>query len=605
VPYHLAAAFLLGGSAGVAFDPDKPNDIRKLQDAREESVRDLEGFRQEERKYQRQLVGHHYPDDPASHPVPYNLIDLVVMTMQTVLSANNPRALVVAHPNHLKPTAKKVEIAVNHVLKELQFQRRLDAGVMQAFFSLGAFKVGNELNPRKAIIGFRRETGQPFVENVLFRNWFHDTACDRIEDGRFMGDDRDEYVDWLEERDDLYDPDVVRRMVAQDEDQPIWQSEEYGPKRWRQNGDVFMPRTKVSDVWIPRERVIVGLPGRVDIRVDKPLYVIDWKGPEHGCYVLLSFTDVPGKTMPRPPAALWADIHHSVNLLFNRSIEQAKRAKMVYPYSGPRGYRDMKLMLEAPDGMAVNLRDARSLVPPIQVPGADVNTLKLIDDLIQKFSYFAGNVNLMGGLGAESATLGQDQILREQGHLRMAMYQNRVSDVLVRIFKDVGAYLVNNPLIDLPLTKPVGATKTPVQFRFNPDIQKGDFFDLNFDVAPYSAANMTPAMKSQALLNVLTFLAPFMQAMQAQGLTLDFVQLMELLAQYNNVPEMMDLTIVSGERPTRPELSELSSPNITSRQNVRLDSPRRDGRTESPWATGGASQSGQRPMTLSPARGVA
>jgi hypothetical protein len=185
------------------------------------------------------------------------------------------------------------------------------------------------------------------------------------------------------------------------------------------------------------------------------------------------------------------------------------------------------------------------------------------------------------------------------------MYQNRVSEVLVRIFKDVGAYLVNNPLIDLPLTKPVGATKTPVQFRFNPDIQKGDFFDLNFDVAPYSAANMTPAMKSQALLNVLTFLAPFMQAMQAQGLTLDFVQLMELLAQYNNVPEMMDLTIVSGERPTRPELSELSSPNITSRQNVRLDSPRRDGRTESPWATGGASQSGQRPMTLSPARGVA
>jgi hypothetical protein len=590
----------------MAFDPDKPSDIRKLQIAREESMRELDLFRQKEAVYYRQYVGHHYPADPAGEVVAYNLIDLVVTTYQTVLAANNPRVLVSSNANALKARAKNVEIAINHILKEIEFQQVLGRAVTGAFFSMGILKVGNDLNPKRSLIGFRRETGQPFVQDVLFRNWVHDTRSRRRDDCRFFGDEREEYIDYMREAGDIFDPEVVEAMAEQDEAENAFGDGVYSPIRRPYGGDVFMPRGRVCDVWIPTERVVVGLPGRIDLQVDKPLYIIDWKGPEHGPYHPITFSDVPGQAMPRPPAALWLDIHNSVNLLFNKTIEQAKRAKMIYPYFGPRGYRDMMRIMEGADGQTVRLNDPNSVMQPIKIPGADAETTQMIDKLIASFSYFGGNVNIVGGLSAQSPTLGQDQMLRQGANDRMGMMQNRVTDVVRRVERDLGHYLSNNPLINLPLSKPIGATGLSLDFRFNNDVQQGDEFDLNYDVVPFSMANMTPALKSQALLNVLREMAPYMQPMQAQGITLNFMELWSMLAGFNNVPEITDLAIVSGEQPSQAPLSELASPHITSRQNVRLDSPRNpDGRTSlsqvpGQGGGGGGNQSpqGGRPLTV-------
>jgi hypothetical protein len=121
--------------------------------------------------------------------------------------------------------------------------------------------------------------------------------------------------------------------------------------------------------------------------------------------------------------------------------------------------------------------------------------------------------------------------------------QDRVITFAKEIINSLGFYLFNDPLINLPLTKPVpGFEELSVPVDFNALAMQGDFLDYNIEIEPYSMQHQSPQMKLQTLVQVFQqFIAPYVPMMAEQGIGINFEGLLRTIAKYANVSELNDV----------------------------------------------------------------
>ena len=108
------------------------------------------------------------------------------------------------------------------------------------------------------------------------------------------------------------------------------------------------------------------------------------------------------------------------------------------------------------------------------------------------------------------------------------------------------------------------------------DTREGDWLDYNFDVDPYSLQDDSPSTKLQKIGQALErFVFPVLPAIQAQGGSIDFRRLLELVARLGNVDELQEL-VIFGEpaqpEATRPERAS-GQPAFTHRTYERVNRP--------------------------------
>ena len=165
------------------------NDInyQGLRKAIEHSRRRLQPYREKRVSAVREFVGRNYSDTGSRDRVPVNMLELFISTYARQLIANRPQVNVTPRVRTLSPQASELELATNHVLKEMDIETTLRLAVIDALFSIGIVKVGVTESVHEPMRGFLHEAGQPFAECVGLDDWVHDMSARSMEECGYMG----------------------------------------------------------------------------------------------------------------------------------------------------------------------------------------------------------------------------------------------------------------------------------------------------------------------------------------------------------------------------------------------------------------------------------
>jgi len=551
-------------------DVNDIDDLAKLRNALEYSRRKLTPFMENRMDAIRQYVGKHYSDNGTSEKVPVNYIQQTISIYLRSLAARAPRAMISTPHANLKPYAVNIELAANYLFKQINLGRTLRRWVLDAMFCIGIIKVGVDVQGTVNINGTDHAVGQPFCDVIDLDDWVHDFTANDISRCEFMGNRY--YVSRQDALDaGIYDEEVINQAPSQE----YRQNNETGTTKASsisqggsaQTGGELKQKIVLWDLWLPQEKKLVTLTENAN---SKPARVIDWTGPKDGPFHLLFFDEVPSNIMPLAPVANLMDLHDLANRIFLKIGRQAERQKTI-TYVKAGATADGKRTVAANDGDTIEVDDPKN-VGVAKYGGVEAESMAFSVQLEQIYNRQAGNPFTLGGLGAMSKTVGQDQLLSENAGKSVVAMQEATVEATAKVAHDICYWIFTDPMINLPLSKEVEGVTVPV--HVTSDMMQGEFLDYNFTIDPYSMQHSTPAMKLEQMLTILErAVIPFLPQMEQQGKFVDMDELIRSVAKYGDIQELLNI-ITSVNGPVMPDANVVGQPRkppVTTRNYVRTN----------------------------------
>lgn len=525
-------------------------DYAKLKRAIQTSREDLKPFRQEALQAMRQYVGRRYGNNGSREKVPVNLMEQMISIYVGQLAASMPQVLVTTDVRSLKPGAADFEAVINFELRRMDLESTMLYTVLNAMFSMGIVKVGLEYaGSTQAMDGSLMDYGQPFAEDVNIDDWVHDTSARKWSECAFMGNRYTMFLD-----DAMENPSFVKAVREKLKPTSDLDTNEEGDERPgimsrpNDDGTDYRERVELWDIWLPREKLIVTCAasnGNVHSGYNEPLRVMEWTGPEHGPYHILSFNEVPMNVMPVSPTSLMYDLHDLANRLFRKLARQAERQKTIALTRGA-AKDDGETVMRANDGELHTVDDPGS-TQEVNFGGANPQTMAMFLQARDMFSLQAGNLDLLGGLGAQTETVGQDELLSRNASKKVQKMQDRVLRFTQKLCRDIGWYIWTDPIRDIRTQRSIPGYQSPVQVDFSPERREGDFLDYNFDIEPYSMQAQTPGQRLAFIERFFNgFVMPLAPMMMQQGISIDFEKLSRTMAKLGHSNELEDMLIFTG-----------------------------------------------------------
>lgn len=513
--------------------------IAKLYDKIEDDYSRLQPFRDKRFELLKTYVGKHYSDYGSEKNMPVNFLELIVNILLRQLSANNPRVLCTTHYEQLQSTSYDAELAVNHLIKEIDFRHTMKMAALEGMFSMGVVKVGMNKSASVEIGGILHDVGQPFADTIYLDDLVFDMTVKRWEQINLIGNRFRLRMDHLENC-GLYEKSQIKNLTPVEKNP----HNEGGDNRTETlssgattiEDKLYEYAPDLWEIWLPDENVVVTLPDWQAPHLTKPLREIEWDGPEHGPYHILNFKNVPGNLFPLAPATQWIDLNDYLNGSMRKMIRQSENQKDITTYTGG-AEEDANRILEADDQDVIQVNRNEDVVTR-KFGGVDPNSFALFLQAKGLLSWFAGNLDLMGGLSPQSDTATQDKLLAQNASMQVADMQDIMVDFTQKIVRDLAWYMWNDPLINIPIVKESHGMKIPETFNFK-QTSEGDFFDYNYQIEPYSMQHKSPNMRIQQLDRVLqTLILPALPMLQQEGRTLNFDALIDIYARYQDMPEL-------------------------------------------------------------------
>ncbi len=523
--------------------------LANLARAQERDRRNLEPFRAFSREARKQYAGRHYGPNAAEKPVPVNLVELYLNTYSRGLVANHPAVLIYTPHRDLKMQAAELELALNHLSREITLGDMIREVVMEALMGMAIMRVGMADGPQVEIGGVMHDVGQPFADPIPFDDWVHDTGARRPEQFSYCGYRQMLPLDYVMDS-DLY---TNKDCLTASSQGPFDESGEeranlIGRSNYSSHDDGFLDYVEVWEFYLPSEG---GVGRMITVPVNHPGKIVrdyEWDGPERGPFHFLRYTPMPGQVMPVPPLSTVFDLHLSVNAMWRKLERQAKRLKRLGLFM--RGNdRDAKNIKTSDDGdaVAVNSPRAQDFVEA-QFGGVSQELMMFAMASEEKFSEMSGNLALQAGISPQSETIGQDQILAQAASRRMEDMQEQTVAFTQGVMESLGWWMWHDPTIRIPIVKQVpGVTNAAVAGVFSAEETEGDWLDYNFTVEPYSMTYQSPGQRLQTLMTWFTQVAmPSIPLYAEQGVAPDMIEFTRLFAKYSNTPEILDVMQLQG-----------------------------------------------------------
>ena len=474
----------------------------------------------------KQYVGTHYADDGSDRRVPTNFIELAVTIYSRLLAARAPRVMFKALNPALSPFAKTTEIALNQIPDEIGLGTTLSNSVIDALFCCAAVKVGLEVTDKQKL---GVNLTEPYASLISIDDYFCDMSAKTRDQMQFEGNDYWRELDYVKTRYDVNLEGDEFTVIGENGDE---RAEEISTN---EGADIYQKRVWLRDVWLPGSRQMV----TYAVKSLAILSIVDWDGPEHGPYHMLGFSPVPGNLLPLPPVALWRDLHELANNIFRKVAKQAVDKKTVIAFAGNND-DDAKRLREATDGEGIHYSGQKP--EKIDVGGIDASALAVFLQSKDLFSWFAGNLDSLGGLGVSSDTVGQDKLLSEAASARLNFMSDQVYDFTKSIFKSLAWYEWTNPVRSRKVRKTIDGTDIGVNATWDDTTVEGDWLDYNFDIDVFSMKDDSPSGKLQKINAAMTnFILPIMPFLQQQGGGIDGQKFIELISEYSNIPELKNI----------------------------------------------------------------
>lgn len=522
-------------------------DYSKLSRAVNLSYKKLKTPRENRFKFIKESVGKHYGDGGTDYPVPINLIRLAESIYTRLLVSSNPKVTISTFKPRLKMSCYDYEIALNHLIGEIKLKKKLRRLVTDAMYGIGIMKVGIAAGRSVFIDEVKYELGQPYAEPCDLDYMVIDMSARSWDDVQYIGDIGRVDYEWAlttfgEDKKEILKPD---KTISYSKGERDTESISKGRLNAKEKEDMsYREMCDILSLYLPIEKKIVTYGWSENGCSREPLHEEDYNGPEEGPYIPLYFNEVSGNIMPLPPVALWYDIHELANELYRKLGRQARRQKDVLA-GDPKARKDLEKVKESSDGDIVTMLQPDKM-QALTYGGPNQGTFAFFLNSLQQMNKISGNIDTLGGLGASTGTATQDKLIMGTATQQVQDMQDMVEEATARICRSLAWYLFYDPFIQIPAVKRIPGIPASIEVTITKDMLEGDFMDYNYAIKPYSLQEETPAAKFNTLTGIFTqLIMPLAPQMEAQGLTVDFQELMDLIEKFKNLPEISDILISS------------------------------------------------------------
>lgn len=512
----------------------------------------------------RQFCGFHHTSDGSRKRLPVNFIKLAAGIYLRQLAARAPASFVTTEKRELRPTAANFELSLNQIPKEIGLQQTLRDTVLEAMFGVGIVKCG--LHRVGTLLN--HDYGQLFLDLVTLDDLVLDMSAKRWDQIQYIGNSY--WVDYKELMEGDWINDDEKKDLKADEYTIVGDQGERRAEDVQINETVTLYRDKIQlrDVFLPVEQLLI----TYAVRSKTLLKVIKWTGPATGPYIKLGFDEVPGNLLPVAPVNVWRDIHDIANILIRKLSKQADDQKNVPAFGGGND-ESVQEFKAANDGDGITYIGLEPKM--LNIPGPDAQTLGFFMQVREIASWVGGNIDLLGGLGAQSETLGQDRLLSESASAQLRDMSSKVVDFSKAVFEQFAYYEWKDPVRRRKITKTIPGSTLGVELFWDKGMKKGKLKDYLININVYSLQDNSPSIKMQKLiLFIERVIGPLMPAIEAQRAQLDVQTIIRHAAEFSDFPEGKDLVVWENEEIDPASGSgghERTMPAHTTRTNERVN----------------------------------
>lgn len=537
----------------------------------------MEPFRRVRKELIKDYVGSWYAETGAENKTLVNLINQTARIYTISLAANNPQVLVSTPRTQTQAFARRFEVNLNKLISDMALDQTFRAIVMDAFFCLGCGVVMMRDTDTRfhGLLESEEDVwldpGEPWFNRVSLDDLILDMPAKELSKMRYCGHRyRADYEKVMDEpgyskkvKDKLkpnnrqhHDQTGAARDIASD-----WGSAE---------DDDLKDMIWLMDVWIAENNSIVTM--ACDQEDLEPLIEREWTGSQAGPYKFLSLGDTPDNVIPTSPAINLKGMHDLQNRLHRRMEDDSDAHRVVNVY--PPGMEDDANRLRTAERNGWYRGKSPEQIKQFESGGIDQRDMALATFLQNEYDRFAGNLQAMGGLGAQAATLGQEELVHGQLSKNVADMRVQVVNFASSCILDLGRLMWEDQTLELRTSMQVGNSGIQVDSDWTPDYREGSFEDYEFRVEPYSMVFKTPQQHLQEYYQVLQQIAPLWPMFQASGASLNVQVLVKEMARLLNKPEIEQLiTFAAPADMLGGDQNTVRSPAHTVRENVRRNIP--------------------------------
>jgi hypothetical protein len=500
----------------------------------------------------KQLASKYYSVEGPVKPIPLNLLNLYQTIVGQKLLASNPRVMLSTWDMGNRAVIGTMERWANKQIIKQKLAQSFERCVIDSLYVMGIMKVGIATPLNSAMSGWMFSSGRVYCEPVDFDDFVYDVHCRDLRFAGFMGHRYrapvrvvKQYKLFSKDRKDLGPmPDKLYNLEGDERIGTLGRTTMAGDEEYEESVDLW-------EIYLPRHRLVVTL--RDDDMsnagtggMGKALSIRRWVGPDSGPYIILGQDIVPGNSRPAGPMRNLYDLHMAINNILRKLIRQAQRCKTLGLAGGGRT-EDADKIGELSDGDMGNVSDVKN-VSELTYGTPNAQLFELLKALKELFSWLAGNLEIMGGLSAQSKTKGQDELLAQNSSATISVMQGRVLDFISSVMESMCWYWHHDPTKVYRSTFQVPGSEIQIPTYSFPTDQGGGsrknrmrvpFADLDITIDPYSLQHQTPQSRLQAITQFIQGVyLPMSQLASQQNIMLDLNQLFNLAGKYMDQPDL-------------------------------------------------------------------
>ena len=540
--------------------------IRSSRDA-------MEPFRRVRKKLIQDYVGSWYSTSGADNKTLVNLMNQTARIYTVTLAANNPQVLVSTPRMDMLPFARRFEVNLNKLISDMNLERTFRQIVLDAFFCLGCGVVMMRDTDTRfhGLLESEEDVwldpGEPWLNRVSLDDMILDMPAKELSKMRYCGHRyRADYEKVMDEPG--YSKKVKDKLkpTSREHHDQTGTARDIASEWGAAEDDDLKDMLWLMDVWIAENNSIATM--ACDQHDLEPLIERDWTGSQSGPYKFMSLGDTPDNVIPTSPAINLKGMHDLQNRLHCRMESDSDAHRVVNVY--PPGMDDDAERLRTAIRNGWYRAKSPEQIKQFESGGIDQRDMALATFLQNEYDRFAGNLQAMGGLGAQASTVGQEELIHGQLSKNVADMRMSVVSFASECILDLGRLMWEDQTLELQSSLPVGNSGIEVSANWTPDFRVGAFEDYQFRVEPYSMVFKTPEQKLQELFQTLRELAPLWPMFQASGATLDAEAIVDEIARLKNRPEFKRfITFANPAAMLGGEQNTVRQSPVTSRETVR------------------------------------
>ena len=517
--------------SGVSIKTDRNSFASKLTRAIGQSSERMLKFRANRTKVLREFAGPLYGDgvtDGKDRPFAtlYAFITVLLPSITTGRIAVESRPRMPA----LRQPGKEIALSIEKVIEDARLVDEMLGVVMDAICGFGVLKVGLEALPsgRYDYADWRQDPGLPFGERISPDSYILG-PCKRREAAPFEGDV------YRIDREDAYNvPDVDKEALdrlATFQDTKREGAETMTPGTG--GYDDLFPQFEWADIWLPKERAIVTVSPRAE-NTAGIIREVDAKDiNEGGPYEMLGYDWVPDNPLPLGCGLQMHDLHLAMNRMGRKYVRRIDNLKDILAVTDPETGK----VRDANDGQVITVTDPKS--GQVFSFGGNVAEIGNAIEFMQDQQNRNGpNPELLGGLAANSKTLGQDQMKYATASERISRMVVTTATFMSRVIRHFGWYMWTDQSRVFPGVERAGEAMIERQSRPQ-DRDPAMWGELGLSLDAYASATASPDQEYDRYAELFErFIVPGMPVMASQGTIPNMQKIVTMLAAKRGLREV-------------------------------------------------------------------